>query len=126
MLSLSQMTRRDFPIAKTDKKIRANQGHSIDVNLGYEPVKPPELLYHGTAVGSVKSILQNGIKKGRRHHVHLSPDAVTAKKVGARHGRPVVMVIRAQKMHQVGHQFFVTSNGVWLTEIVPPEFIDFP
>lgn len=118
--------KKRFSYSEDGQKIRANQGHSIIVNLGYEPVKPPELLYHGTDVGSVRSILQNGIKKGGRHHVHLSLDAATAKKVGARHGRPVVLVIRAREMHHVDHQFFVTSNGVWLTENVPPEFIDVP
>ncbi len=105
--------------------IRARQGHSLPVKSDWKAVTPPDRLYHGTASRDVPSIRTEGLLKGTRHHVHLSADAATAKKVGARHGHPVVLVIRAREMHEHGHAFFLSGNGIWLTESVPPEYIDF-
>ncbi len=105
--------------------IRANQGHSIDVELGYEAQEPPALLFHGTASKNLQSIKSQGLMKGSRHHVHLSLDETTAKKVGQRHGSPVVLKIKAQAMHEAGYAFFQSENGVWLTDLVPIQFIGF-
>ncbi len=106
--------------------IRANQGHSVDVNLGYEQATPPKELFHGTVAKSLAAIQHEGLSKMRRHHVHLSPDRETASRVGQRRGKPVILVIEAQRMAQEGHRFFISPNGVWLIAYVPPEFINFP
>ena len=113
-----------FSLEPDGLRIRANQGHSIPVDLGLEPVIPPEILYHGTATRTLDPILEQGLTPGTRQHVHLSPDEPTAVKVGQRHGKPVVLRIRALSMHEAGHTFFLSVNGVWLTAEVPPEFID--
>lgn len=115
-----------FAIDATGERIRANQGHSVDIELGLAPCEPPPLLFHGTGEKSVAAIRAEGLKPGRRQHVHLSPDAETAIKVGARHGRPVVLRIAAGRMRSQGHVFFLSTNGVWLTDCVPSEFIQFP
>lgn len=112
-----------FTISKDFKKIRANQGHSVKVDLGLEPVTPPDVLYHGTIPQFIDSILANGLMKGSRHHVHLSTNTETAKKVGQRRGKPVILIVDAKKMHEAGHKFFVSANGVWLTDHVPAEFL---
>lgn len=104
-------------------KIRANQGHSIAVDLALTPQKPPELLYHGTATRFLDSIYRQGLLKQNRHHVHLSADRNTAIKVGKRHGKPVVLVIEAEKMHRNGFQFFLSQNNVWLSDRIPVEYI---
>lgn len=104
-------------------KIRANQGHSIDIDLALTPVEPPEFLYHGTATRFVESIMENGILKQSRQHVHLSKDKETAIKVGTRHGKPVVLIIMAGKMHKDGIQFYQSDNGVWLTDYVDTKYI---
>ena len=111
-----------------DKKsrIRARQGHSIDVELGYEATPPPEMLFHGTPATVVDLIRESGLKKQQRHHVHLHENVATAKDAGGRRGKPVLLVIRSRQMHDEGFEFFVTENGVWLTDHVPPRFIDFP
>jgi putative RNA 2'-phosphotransferase len=106
--------------------IRANQGHSVRVSLGYEPLSPPALLYHGTAERFLASIAQRGLLKGQRHHVHLSEDTKVASEVGARYGRPVVLTIASEMMNKNGHAFFRSENGVWLTEHVPVDYIQFP
>jgi putative RNA 2'-phosphotransferase len=106
--------------------IRANQGHSVEVELGYVAQEPPALLFHGTAQKSIQSIKGQGLVKGSRHHVHLSADETTAKKVGQRHGVPVVLKVKAGAMHEAGHAFFQSENGVWLTDLVPTQFIVFP
>jgi putative RNA 2'-phosphotransferase len=103
--------------------IRANQGHSVDVDLQLVPTAPPEALFHGTGEGSVESILASGLERQARHHVHLSPDAETARRVGMRHGRPVVLTVAAGDMARAGHEFFVSANGVWLVDAVPPEYL---
>jgi putative RNA 2'-phosphotransferase len=105
--------------------IRANQGHSIKVELGYAPTVPPEILYHGTAERFLASIKQQGLIKGRRHHVHLSSDVETATKVGQRHGRPVVLRVEAGLMHRDGFVFYLSANGVWLTEHAPVQYLVF-
>ena len=123
-------------VATNDKKrfafnddltlIRANQGHSVEVELGYTAQEPPIVLFHGTAAKNLQSIKNQGLMKGNRHHVHLSPDETTAKKVGQRHGVPVVLKVKSKEMHEAGHAFFMSENGVWLTDLVPVRFIVFP
>jgi putative RNA 2'-phosphotransferase len=103
--------------------IRANQGHSVEVDLAYQPTMPPDILYHGTANHLVQSILEKGLIKGDRHHVHLSADQKTAIKVGQRHGKPVVFQVSAKKMHDDGLIFYQSENAVWLTDHVPVRFL---
>lgn len=109
-----------FAFDDTGDLIRANQGHSVAVDLGLEPVEPPPTLYHGTDARTVDVILTEGLRPMGRHHVHLSPDPETAHRVGARHGKPVVLTIDAAALHAAGHVFYVTQNNVWLTATVPP------
>lgn len=104
-------------------KIRANQGHSIDIDLALTPVEPPEFLYHGTATRFVESIMENGIVKQSRQHVHLSKDKETATKVGTRHGKPIVLTILAGQMSKDGILFYQSDNGVWLTDYVDNKYI---
>ena len=115
-----------FAISDDGLRIRASQGHSVDVELGYQPCQPPALLYHGTVPRALESIRRAGLDKMKRHHVHLSPERDTASNVGQRRGNPIILVVRAGEMSAAGHEFFVSANGVWLTEHVPPAFIDFP
>ena len=116
--------KKRFSFDKTNEKIRANQGHSIKVEIGFEEKKPPEILYHGTAEKNVEQIKQKGLMKMRRHHVHLSSDVKTASSVGARYGKPVVFKIKTAEMFSQGYKFFVSANGVWLTDEVPPMFLE--
>jgi putative RNA 2'-phosphotransferase len=104
-------------------KIRASQGHSIDIELGYTNQKPPEILFHGTGERSVQSILEKGLEKQSRQHVHLSSDYETAIKVGQRHGKPFVFKVLAGQMYNDGFLFFISDNGVWLTEKVPAKYL---
>lgn len=115
-----------FALSPDGARIRANQGHSIDVELGLLPASPPARLYHGTVAAALSSIRATGLEKRARHHVHLSADRETATRVGARHGRPVVLTVRADAMVTAGHAFFRSDNGVWLTDHVPTTFLDFP
>ena len=115
-----------FALDETGRRIRARQGHSIEVDLQLVPVEPPARLYHGTATRHLRSILQGGLHRGRRRHVHLSTDADTARRVGARHGMPAVLGVRAHAMHAAGHLFFRSENGVWLVEAVPRAFLEYP
>lgn len=103
--------------------IRASQGHSVAVELGYAPVTPPDILYHGTAAKNQEVILREGLKKMSRQHVHLSADVATARTVGARHGSPVVFVVDTGQMQRAGHSFYQADNGVWLTEEVGPAYL---
>lgn len=112
-----------FALDETGTKIRANQGHSVEVDLQLQPTEPPPVLFHGTAERNVESVLRDGLQKMARHHVHLSPDTGTAIKVGSRHGKPVVLVVDAARMRVDGHLFFVSANGVWLVEHVPPQYL---
>ena len=115
--------KRRFAFDETGDLIRANQGHSVEVDLHLEEREPPEVLYHGTVERFLPSILENGLDKGKRHHVHLSKDVETARRVGARRGRPVVLSIDAGRMHRERRTFFVSANGVWLTDTVPPAYL---
>lgn len=119
--------KKRFALSEDGLCIRASQGHSIEgVELNLQPQEPPELLYHGTVAPFMASIRQHGLQKRSRNHVHLSTDEETARKVGSRRGKPVVLTIAAGKMHTQGRDFFLSANGVWLTEAVPVEFILFP
>lgn len=117
--------KKRFAFNDDKTKIRANQGHSIKIDLAYSAIEPPEFLYHGTAIKNITSIKSKGILKGNRHHVHLSADIETAKNVGQRHGQPIVLVIQSKEMYEAGYEFFVSENGVWLTDFVAVEFIHF-
>ena len=115
-----------FALSDDGRRIRANQGHSVDVDLGYEPATPPEVLYHGTADRFLDSIRAQGLIKGSRHHVHLSERLETAEAVGRRHGRLAVLRVRSGDMHRAGVPFYKTPNGVWLTDSVPTDYLIFP
>jgi len=116
-------SKKRFAFNETFDKVRANQGHSVEVELGYESKQPPTILYHGTGERSVSEILLGGLQKMERHHVHLSADIETALKVGQRHGKAVIFEILAGQMHQDKFDFYVSDNGVWLTDHVPARFI---
>lgn len=122
---VSENEKQRFAISPDGLRIRANQGHSVSVDLALESQQPPELLYHGTPTQFVNSIRKQGLIKGKRHHVHLSPDTDTAKKVGERRGKAVILTVHAYAMFQAGFEFYCSENGVWLTDHVPPQFIDF-
>ena len=115
--------KKRFSLSQDGLFIRANQGHSVKIELGYESVVPPPVLYHGTAERFLSSIKRHGLTKGKRHHVHLSETTETAKAVGQRYGKPVVLKIASAQMHKEGHVFFRSANGVWLTEHVPAKYI---
>lgn len=115
--------KKRFAFNEDKTKIRANQGHSIDVDLALTPQQPPEYLYHGTAEINIPSILEKGIEKRSRQHVHLSSDKETATKVGMRHGKPVILTIRTGLMFQEGIEFYLSENGVWLTDFVDAKYI---
>lgn len=115
--------KRRFALSDDGLRIRANQGHSIDVELGLEPVRPPDVLLHGTAARFVDSVLATGLARRSRHHVHLTQDAAIAEAVGRRYGQPVILRIAAGAMAARGHVFFRSDNDVWLVEHVPSEFI---
>src|SRR5215211_6931321 len=103
-----------FALSEDGTRIRANQGHSVEVELGYEPADPPETLWHGTAEKHLESIRAQGLIKGSRQHVHLSPTAETASAVGRRHGKLVILEVSAGQMRRDGFIFFRSANGVWL------------
>ncbi|WP_223494102.1 RNA 2'-phosphotransferase [Stenotrophomonas indicatrix] len=116
-------SKQRFALSDDGQRIRANQGHSITVDLGLVPVEPPPWLYHGTVPRFVGSIREQGLHAGERHHVHLSLDRETAHQVGARRGAPVILSVHAGRMHADGHVFHRSANGVWLTDHVPPQYI---
>ena len=124
-LVVEHNSKKRFEYDASGTRIRASQGHSVPVDLGYEPLVPPETLYHGTATSSLDSIFREGLRPGRRHHVHLSAEVETATKVGARHGKPAVLLVAAARMHADGCEFFRSTNGVWLTEHVAPAYLTF-
>ncbi|MFK7971728.1 MAG: RNA 2'-phosphotransferase [Bacteroidia bacterium] len=107
-------------------RIRAAQGHTVNVALDYNPAVPPSQLYHGTVARFVGSIKSQGLKPGKRNHVHLSPDLETATKVGSRRGEAVILIVDAAAMHREGGVFYESENGVWLTKHVPSIYIQFP
>ena len=127
MPTLEEIVRTDnkqrYSFNEDKTKIRANQGHSINVDVELKETVPPEILYHGTGEKNVDSINAEGLKPKSRLYVHLSKDIDTAIKVGSRHGKPVVYKISAGEMHRQGYQFYLSENGVWLTKIVPADFI---
>ncbi|MFD8967653.1 RNA 2'-phosphotransferase [Streptomyces sp. NPDC059568] len=124
----------DHVVAVNDKRrftvdgdrIRANQGHTVTVDLELPPAEPPAYLYHGTVARHLDAIRAEGLRPMSRHHVHLSPDRETATRVGARRGRPIVLSVDAEAMHRGGLVFHVSANGVWLTDAVPPRYLRFP
>ena len=107
---------------ETDR-IRARQGHSVEVDLNLLVAQPPEVLFHGTARRNVASIMRTGLERRGRHHVHLSVDVATAHGVGSRHGDPAVLQVAAAQMARDGHEFRVSGNGVWLVQTVPPAYL---
>jgi putative RNA 2'-phosphotransferase len=113
-----------FELSADGSRIRARQGHSVPVRLDWPVRTPPELLYHGTVQRALPTILEEGLRPMRRHHVHLSPDIATARRVGARRGAPVILEIRASELHDTGTLFYLTANNVWLTKAVPPAYLD--
>jgi putative RNA 2'-phosphotransferase len=115
--------KRRFAFDGTGTRIRASQGHSVGVELGYAPAEPPDELFHGTVERFLAAILAEGLRPGNRHAVHLSPDADTARAVGARRGRPVVLRVDAAAMVADGSAFSVSANGVWLVPAVPPRYL---
>jgi putative RNA 2'-phosphotransferase len=112
-----------FALSPDGRLIRANQGHSVEVDLGYTPLTPPPQLFHGTVARYLPSIREYGLRRGTRHHVHLSATRELAEIVGRRRGKPIVLEVDAARMAQEGHEFFRSENGVWLTSHVPPEFL---
>ena len=115
--------KKRFIFNEDKSKIRANQGHSIEIDLALEPVMPPDFLYHGTAEKNIDSILENGIKKMNRQHVHLSQEKATAINVGSRHGKPVVLIINSSQMYEDGILFYKSENNVWLSDFVDKKYI---
>lgn len=120
---VAQNDKQRFAFDDSGLRIRANQGHSVEVDLQLEPAAPPDVLYHGTVAKFLAAILETGLQKMARHHVHLSPDVETARKVGMRRGKPVVLSIDACRMAGAGFEFFLSANGVWLVDRVPPEYL---
>lgn len=118
--------KKRFAFSDDGMRIRASQGHSVAVELGYAPATPPDVLYHGTVARFLGSIRAKGLTKGQRHHVHLSKDVATAEVVGDRRGEAVVLEVDAARMAGDGLTFFVSANGVWLTDHVPAEYLRFP
>lgn len=115
--------KKRFAFNEDKTKIRASQGHSIAIDLALKTIQPPDFLYHGTADANISSILGKGIEKRSRQHVHLSADKETATKVGMRHGKPVILTIRTKEMHDDGIAFYLSANGVWLTDFVDAKYI---
>lgn len=115
--------KKRFSFNEDQTEIRANQGHSVAVNVKLKAEKPPKTLYHGTAQKNLESILQKGIQKQNRLHVHLSSDLETAKAVGSRHGKPIILEIDAAIMYEDGIKFYLSENGVWLVDSILPNFI---
>ena len=123
IISINEKQR--FALNDTKDKIRANQGHSVEIDLGLSPTEPPQILYHGTSQNAISSIKEQGITKQNRQHVHLSAQIETAINVGSRHGKVVVLTIKALEMHQNGEIFYISDNGVWLTDMIENKYIDF-
>jgi putative RNA 2'-phosphotransferase len=115
--------KKRFAFNEDKSRIRASQGHSIEINLALIPQRPPDFLYHGTAEANISSILEKGIEKRNRQHVHLSSDKETAVNVGMRHGKPIILTIRTKEMFEDGIEFYLSENGVWLTDFVNSKYI---
>lgn len=121
--AVAENNKARYAVSEDGRHIRARQGHSVEVDLGLTPREPPAILFHGTHAAVAETIRREGLKKMARQHVHLSADPETAKSVGGRRGRPVVFVVGARSMHLMGHKFFLSENGVWLTGHVPPGYL---
>lgn len=115
--------KKRFTLSPDGLRIRAAQGHSVAVELDLAPVTPPDRLYHGTAVQVLDKILAEGLRPQTRRHVHLSSDMETARKVGMRHGKPVILLVAADRLHRDGAHFYKADNGVWLTGHVAPLYL---
>ncbi len=120
---VSENYKKRFSFDAKGTRIRANQGHSIAVDLQLKEITPPAILYHGTIKSALESILKQGLQKMARHHVHLSADINIAKIVGKRRGKPIVLQINATKMYEESYKFFCSNNGVWLVDEVPPQYL---
>jgi putative RNA 2'-phosphotransferase len=116
-------SKKRFAYNDDESKIRANQGHSVEVDLNYTPLQPPAILYHGTAERALESIFKTGLEKRQRHHVHLSMDVNTALAVGSRYGKPVLLMVAAGDMYTDGYSFYMSDNNVWLTNHVPVKYL---
>jgi putative RNA 2'-phosphotransferase len=116
-------SKQRFEFSPDGRFIRARQGHSVDVDLGWDIREPPAMLYHGTVGNALEAITHEGLRPMSRHDVHLSEDASSAREVGGRRGKPVVLVVDAAAMHDEGIEFRRTDNGVWLVERVPPKYL---
>ncbi|MCW3465501.1 RNA 2'-phosphotransferase [Chitinophaga nivalis] len=112
-----------FEFNEDKTRIRANQGHSLNIETDLPVTAPPEFLYHGTVGRFVGAIRNSGLQKMNRQHVHLTADRHTAEQVGGRRGAPVVLSVRSGDMHRDGYTFFLSANNVWLTDAVPPQYI---
>lgn len=112
-----------FAFSDDGQRIRANQGHSVSVDLQLEACEPPEVLYHGTVPSALAAIQAEGLKPMSRQHVHLSADRETADRVGSRRGKPAILTVRSGQMWRDGHRFYRSANGVWLTDAVPPTYL---
>jgi len=123
---VAENDKRRFAFSGDGARIRASQGHSVDVELGLAAQAPPEVLFHGTATRFLESIRREGLRPGSRTHVHLSPDEATARVVGRRHGAPVVLRVAAGDMHRDGLALVRSENGVWLAREVPAPYLAFP
>jgi putative RNA 2'-phosphotransferase len=115
--------KKRFAFDDEGTRIRAQQGHSVEVDLQLAPAVPPAMLYHGTAPVALPAIRREGLQKMKRHHVHLSPDEETARRVGARRGPPIILTVDAAAMHAAGIVFYESGNGVWLVDTVPPQYL---
>ena len=113
-----------FEYSEDKTKIRARQGHSVQVDVELKEMTPPDVLYHGTAVQYVDAILRGGIVKGKRLYVHLSQTEDTARNVGKRHGEPIILKVDARRMSENGIKFFLSNNGVWLTDYVDAKYVE--
>ena len=121
---VSSNNKQRFSFNEGGSMIRANQGHSIKgIDLGLEPLEPPQLLYHGTVPKNLEGIRRSGIRKKSRQHVHLSSTLDVAINVGKRRGRPIVLVIDSETMYNHGHSFYMSHNGVWLTDVVEWKYV---
>jgi putative RNA 2'-phosphotransferase len=123
MAAIAQDAKARYEVSADGSQVRAAQGHSISVDLGYPVTSPPELLYHGTHADALAEIRATGLKAGARHDVHLSQESATARQVGARRGRAVVLTVLAGQMARAGFEFRLSSNGVWLIEAVPAAYL---
>ena len=120
---VEQNGKKRFSFNPQGNLIRANQGHSVAVDLQLKPLNPPDILYHGTHSDAIVAITQQGLKKMSRHHVHLSSDIDTAKSIGTRRGRPIIIAVNSRAMSEAGYLFYRSDNGVWLSETVPSQYL---